>query len=563
VAMHASAFTGDKFPILIGLATSVDTSLRQAFYDTGLTTGANRAFLSGLPHTPMQVGTRAGGLPNNVVSQDNVGVKFQGFGTIFYNRIDVSPTRINFGNITANVSDTISVFNAFFTPQTMSSLVLSVTDGLNIVGPGVPLVLGPLESFTFTVNALIGEGPPSIDATALFSFTGLPSQSVEILGARILAFPYLFSPGTVETISWSTQVMTSNDGSEQRVRVRNAPRTRWNFAAAVPRSEINYIDSLFYGWRTNSFALPITSECRRLTSDVTIGDTLINFDTTNADHRVGSLLMLYKRPGEFEMIEISAVTGVSVTLIIGTTQAYTAAETLVMPVRVARLLSDPRRRTEGHTVRVDAAFEVTDNMVIPSSASPDQYKGLDVFLTVPLTDGQYVTDTYSNAVNAAQFDSTSVQTFSPWQKTKIRREFGTFNETQADLWEYKTWLNRRAGRLRPFWYPTFEHNFTLLNVGTVNLTLNVADDRQATLLSQRSDLAIETTTGFIYREILSVTAVGGIIELVVDSAISLDATLITGVFLMGRKRVDSDRIEIVHEGNNVSSSVLNILEINN
>lgn len=557
-----AVFTGVLIGSLVAsLYQSDDPVARHPFYSNN---GANPVASSMEANVPTDVG--AAPLTTVVEQQFPVshgGVKVEAYGAIFYNRIIVSPATLNFGNLLVDATLQIEVFNAFLTTKTLDGISQSNLDGVTLTGPTPPTAFAALQSILYNVEALTGEGPPTINGAYLFDFeAGIDDVTVSVVGQRILALPYLFQAGLKETLSWQTKVITSNNGYEQRMKTRRCPRQEFSFDIGIQSDQLSFLDSLMYAWRGNYFGLPISSEARNLTSPVSITDLVINVPTTFGDFREGGLVMIYNGPNDLEMLNIESLTSSTITVTTGATKAFTV-DALVMPLRISRLLSHPKRKTTGHKVRLNANFQVTENTALVTAASAIQYKGLDVYLEQPLTLGEYAIDTYTSRVDVIDFGTGVADTFAPWLKTKIQRNFGVQFESQEDAWNFRLWLHRREGKLRPFWMPTFESNFKLLSVGGLTTELKVKDEGQASLSTGRNDIAIETASGWILREVTNKVVFAGDVLLTLDSSVAIDASEVLGISWLGRKRLSSDRLILNWTGNNTGNATLPILELNN
>ncbi|MCH8288030.1 MAG: hypothetical protein IID12_02850 [Candidatus Marinimicrobia bacterium] len=455
------------------------------------------------------------------------------------------------------------IFNAFFTTTTLTNIIPSNLGGIVLTGISTPVDLGPLEELQLTLEISVDTGPPTIDGSILFDFEpGINDITVLVTGTRVLALPYLFQAGLQETLNWKTQVMTSNDGYEQRTKLRSSPRQGFTGNISIPRGEIIPLDILLYGWRINRFGVPVSSECRNLTSPTTGSSTIINVSTEFADFRVGGLGMIYISPRNFELFTINSLTTTQIeaTAIISTVFGITA---LVMPMRVGRFLSSPIRSTDGDNQRLDFNFIITENATLATSPSAVQYKGLDVFLDPPLTIDNFATDQYTNRVDVADYGTGLQDTFAPWLKTKIQRQFGLQFDTLEDVWNYRLWLHRREGKLRPFWMPTFEANMILVSTGALDIQLFIEDDGQDTLSAERDDIGILTTSGWIFREISSITISAPNLEVTLTSSAGVNAEDVIMISWLGRKRLTSDNLQINWNGNDTANAVVPTTVINN
>lgn len=553
-----ATFTGTIVPSALDeTAITLNTTVRQAFYNNAHFSNVATAFLaSGLVD-----GTYTDE-PSNPDSNNHTGIICTGYAAIFYNRIFVIPNPLDLGNLVSDKSGSINVFNGFFSPKTLEDIVETNVQGLTLNGPSLPTIFAPLQEIEYIVDAEVSSGPPTIDASYFYDFAGTANDlTVAVIGARVLALPYLFQAGLLERLNWKTEVITSNDGSEQRLKLRNAPRQEFDFDIAIPNGQVAELDSLLYGWRGNFFGLPISSECRLSIGPTSGSSPNIDVNTEFGDFRIGGLAIIYNSPTDFELVNILSFTTNQIIATADLTKVFPAGS-LVMPVQVARLLSNPTRRTNGHRQRLSARFQVTENIVLPTSAAPDQYKGFDVYLDEPLTIGPFINDTYNTRVDLVDFETGSFDTFSPWLKTKTQRTFGVQFDNLEDVWNFRLWTHRREGKLRPFWMPTFEANFTLITTGSLDVELLVTDEGQKGLSAGRNDLAVRTDTGWAFREIISIVQSGNDLLVTLDTTLGFDASTVEYISFMGRKRLSSDRIEINWQGNNTGNASVPITEIN-
>ncbi len=535
-----------------------DTNLRQLFYNNIPFTTT----VTAVSATTAVDGTLTSN-PTNPAANNFSGVLFPAYVSIFYNRIIIDPIPIDVGNVVTDITVQLSIYNAYFTSSTLENIVETNLEGITLVGPATPTGYGALQEIVYDVEVAVGEGPPTIDGDYFFDFTDADKDStLQVTGSRVLVLPYLFQAGLVETLSWNTKVMTSNNGYEQRMKLRNAPRQEYTFDIAIQRGQIAQLDSLLYGWRGNFFGLPISSECRGSTVPTATNSPNIDVNTEFGDFRVGGLAMLYNSPTDIELVTILSMTTNQIVTSTNITKVY-ATGTLVIPVQTARLLANPIRSTTGDTQRLTARFQVANNILLTTTPSPDQYKGLDVYLEEPLTIDAFATDTYNTRVDLVDFSTGALEVFTPWLKTKTQRVFGLQFNSLEEVWNYRLWLHRRGGKLRPFWMPTFEANFTLVTTGSLNVQLEVLDEEQLGLTTERNDIAILTTSGWLFREISSIEQFGNNLLVTITLSLGIDASTVDIISFMGKKRLTSDNLEISWDGNNTSKASVPITEINN
>jgi len=557
-----AAFTGFKLVANRGDAASPDTAIRQAFYNAVVFNDPNgNAVNQGKAGF---FGAKSATTLISVKSANKTGQKLQGYADIFYNRMLITPNPLNVGNITADVVRTLKVFNAFFTSKTLNSITSNNLDGIILTGPTTPLALSSLQEVDYILNISVSEGPPTIDGNYLFDFeVGVNDITVDVTGSRVLTLPHLFQPGLQELINFSTKIITSNNGKEQRMKLRSSPRQEFVLDIAITPGEIPELDLLLYEWRANNFALPISSESRFLISPTSTSSPNIAVNTEFADFRVGGLAVIYADPQDFELVEIVSLTTNEIVANSNISKIY-GTSALVMPVRITILRGNPVRSTDGKQQRLKATFQSIENITLPTSPSVQQYKSLDVFLDEPLTINGFAPDSYNKRVDIIDYGTGVLDTFSPWLKTKTQRNFGLQFDDAEQSWTFRLWLHRREGRLRPFWMPTFESDFTLITVGLLDIQLQVVNEGQNTLSTERNDLAIRDTNGtWLFREIISIIPSGNDLLVTVDTSIGIQSDTVDLISFMGRKRLFSDRVGITWTGNNTGRSSVPMIEINN
>lgn len=552
-------FAGHLLNGSLGEAITSDVAIRQSFYDN-----------NPVPPSVISVvgvtGLLSGAVTDQGYSQfpvDHTGYFCPAFAELFYNRIVAFPDPVQIGNLVADKTVTLSVWNGFFNTRSLASISTTGTEGITLVGPAPPTDYGPLQEITYDLVVSVTEGPAAINGAYIFDFDGADFDlNIAVLGNRVLALPYLFQAGLLETLKWQTKVITSNDGSEQRMKLRGSPRQEFGFNIAVPRGDTAYLDALLYAWRGNNFGVPVSSECRPLTAPTSTSSPTVDVNTNFGDFRVGGLAMIYNNERDFELVTIESFTASSITST-GNISKVFGTSALVMPVRVARLLSTPSRSSTGYSSRLSAQFQVVDNTSLAVSASPLQYKGLDVYVDDQLTLDGFVEDRYESRVDVIDHGTGLVDTFAPWVKTKIQRTFGLQFEDLEDAWNHRLWLHRREGKLRPFWMPTMENNLKLLSTGTLVLQLTVVDEGQQFLMEGREDLAILTTTGWLFREILSIDKSGNDLIIGVDVDMAVAAADVETISFLGRKRLSSDNLELNWTGNDTGNTAVPVIELNN
>jgi hypothetical protein len=512
------------------------------------------------------VGSRTGGSEISWEENSYTGHLAHSIEDDFYNRILVEPIFIDFGSILGTQSFEIDVFNAYLVDSVLSDIAeTNFRTGLTLDAEAtLPTTYGALEERTYTIEAVLA-GPPQIDATITLDWLSpITDIDIGIIGTRIVLLPVTYRHKMRETMLWKTDVLNSYNGTEQRVKVRRNPRHRLAIKAYLDKDERHRVENLMYGWRQREWAIPMWHEARNVDGVVAQDDLTINVDTQYGDFRVDYLAVLWENPRKFDVFQIESLTTSSITLPRGVNDNY-GLNAIVMPVRTARMVKDPIRYTTGYDAVLETILEVTDNASYPADPSAIQYNGEDTFFMEPLQTGADGSpDSYHYDMVVLDNQSGLVNQYAPWDNIRIKRQFELIVEGLQDIWEMRQWLDRRAGKLVPFYMPTYENNFKILNTGTVVDSLEVLEEDFTTQSSTRTTIVIKKTDGtYIFRTIIDsvLNGVSGNVDLTLDTALNFDASEIDEINFIGLKRLDSDQIDFDWLANNVVSITLPIIEL--
>lgn len=501
--------------------------------------------------------------PAAYVGRNATGLKATTYTDDFYHRIRYLPVELNIGAVTSTQTREMYVFNGFFTNKTLESIDVTNPEGITLTGPITPTEYYPLALSRYEVSAGI-EGPATIDSLINFNWEAPePDRTISIRGSRLITLPYMFALGSVETLQWRTQIILSNQGEEQRIKNRGAPRQGFKIDVHIPKTDWTLSDNVAYGWRGNIWGVPVFPECRKLTSAVVEDALFLTLDTTNADFRDGQLLMVMDTINSYEVVQIATVSAGSVELTQGIPRAFPIGA-LVCPVISARMTSDPIRNTTGAKVRLKASFESVNNIRLTETLNPalDVYKTLPVQLREPLYSGNTgASDTYNRKVTIVDNGSSDVDTFSPWARTKVTRRALYELNSQADLWQFRLWLHSIGGRWKPFYIPTYESNFNFLDVGNIGGSITVVNDSSHSLQgNDRRDIAMKHSGGWSFAEVISISTVSENLVLTLDAPFNIESDNVEFICYLRKCRLASDTVEIIHNGNFTATCSLPIME---
>lgn len=476
-----------------------------------------------------------------------------GFGH-WYERAHLFPRQIALGNLVSTQTRQIKVWNAYTTAKTLDSVLGANTTGLTLSEPGAtPLQYAPLQERDYVLQ-ISTEGAADVDASYAFAF-GAEVLTLEVTGSRVIAWTFRpnWSEPVVERLQWATDVLTSYDGTEQRIRLRQYPRRTFEFAFAVDGAQRRKMETALYGWGARAWALPVWHDGQALTSTALAGAQSLTIDTTNRDYRVGGLLMLLAEDGTSEVHEIEGIAGSTVTIPGALAQTWPAGYGQVFPARLARLPESLAFSRFTYDMAYGRArFETTDASDWTPAVAATTYLGYPVMTEPP----NWVEDV------GVEFQR-KLQTLDYGGARRYLDESGVpsilqthrwMMSTKAELAAYRAWLYARAGRLNAVWVPTWSDDIQVAaTVGAQATAIDIEDMGYASQIDagiHRRDIRVEMNDGTIYyRRISGGEKVGiGVERIAINTAfgITYQAGDFKKISFMSLCRLDSDGAEIAY-----------------
>lgn len=479
----------------------------------------------------------------------------------YYNRIHIRPSNVNVGNLVSEQQFAIEVWNGFFNSRQLQNIQVQNGGGISLVGAVPPATWAALETKTYQLTVTT-DGPPDINAIFRFDWDGTADDAnLTVLGSRIVALPYIFEAPAKEVLEWKTDVLTTNDGSEQRVRLRKKPRQSFNVTYPIPYQEMARAENLVYGWLTRRWAVALWSEAQQV-GTLLAGTTVINIDTTASDYRDGALIMIWESNRKSATADVGIVSAGTLTL--NRPLAETFNNPWIVPVRLGRIVGNVSRATSGYNGSLEMTYEFSDNIDLDPPAAPTQFLGYDVYFDEALKNGEALTDSLQARVDVVDYGTAAGASFySPWTYTRIGRPYKFLLQGLPDIWNFRKFLHRRAGRLRPFWVPTFENNMRVAQTGELTQSIEVYADDYREFAPERTHIGILLDDGtWLLRTINAATASGSDTAVIgLDAPININADRIRQISFLGLKRLDADRVELQWNSNRVLECTVRMMEI--
>lgn len=448
----------------------------------------------------------------SVIEAENPGGLGIAVGQEWFEKCHIFPGSIALGNVLSIQTRTIELFNAFrrpLEPVTWETFVNNTGGGITVTNlPSLPFVINAFASFIVDVS-ISTVGPPSISGTLDFTFSAPTAAtiSVPISGNRITIFQYRPQTPIRETLAFKTDVIQLFDGTEQRIKLREAPRQSFQFNVRTDddRSR-DTINSVLYDWQARVFGVPVWHESEPLTAPIAINDTVINIDTTTSDYRVDSLVMVHDGNFNFEALEVESFTASTITVKTGFIKAFGTQSTVVMPIRSA--YTKPNLQNNRFAIGPSdfkMTFDVLDNIDLADIGAATTFLGVGQTIAKPVLDGFNFmsgnTIQEGTRRRVIELDPTTGPkiTFSPWSKSKPLFQFATETQSRLEVWNFRKLMHFLNGSQTAFYIPTGRRDFKpLADIGdsaTGFQIPNIGWTDFVGSVTPRSDLIIIRTDG--------------------------------------------------------------------
>lgn len=469
----------------------------------------------------------------------------------FYDRFHVTPSVVNLGNLVGTQVRDLLIWNAFRRPRTLQTLDMVDGEGIEVSGqPAPPLVFMPLQERAYTLT--IGtDGPPSIDAAMVFSMDEGLVFSVRITGSRVT--PWLWRPdwtyGVGESLEWLTDVIESENGTEQTVQLRLGPRRTIDFTAAAVGNERQAMETALAGWSGRVWSVPIWQDGAEILAPVPIGTDVVSVPTQGRDFYPGGLATLVGSTWrESEVVEVLAVNPGQVQLRRATGRAWPLG-TVLYPARTARLIDGAEAdRFTGQVSSAKLKFDVVGASDWPELADLPTYRGLPVLEDRP--EWSKAPTLAFDRKMAVLDNQVGARTFTDRADIPMLRQAHRWSPVgRAQLARIRSLLYLLRGKARAVWVPSWAEDFTLTaDSPATNYAMEVQWQGYTQYINRargRRDVRISSPAGVQYARITGAVEVDANTErLTVDAPMA--HTWRAGeaeVQYLTLWRLDTDRLE--------------------
>lgn len=412
----------------------------------------------------------------NYATNTTCAKKNTSFYDLFYERIWITPTSINFSGIDHDTPIAISVWNSYSSSKTLSSVDISTSGITQTLANNT--VFAPFENKTTNISYATS-APIILTGTALFNFLDAEDVVVQIFGSKteILLLNHQWETEVTERYSYLTDLIESDNGTEQVIRLKPYPSRTINYQFLAINSsnysEVSqyraYFDNFLSYNQDKLIVIPILTDKLLTQSTIPIGTSTITFDKNPQyyDFYQNGFALIYNSYQNYEVLQIDSISSNSITFKTNTTKLWKLG-TVVAPLRQAYLEKETLSVTESTGIvneYTDFSFIIspTETLINPrftTYTADYMYKGYPIYFS----DHNYETDksieVYKN-FNQVGEEYGIISRTSRLSANRKKFNLSILKGDRVELSKLLGFFDYLKGKFNYFWLPQKNNTFQL------------------------------------------------------------------------------------------------------
>lgn len=387
----------------------------------------------------------------------------------FYGHIIVSPYSLDLGLVLSAKLFTLGVWNLTGFNQRLLSWTLQGLDGLTLTDPvGTPVdyMPGAYREYSVTVGT---QGQAQLNGSITFNFQGIATGTgTALTGSRLIVFSFEpnWREAPIEHLEWLTDVLTSHNGKEQRLALRQSPRRSMQYLLTLEsQNKVNLLEGQMWGWQHRVYCVPIWMDWRPLGVALPIGSTSIAFDPRLRDFAASSLLMFWRDYVTWEIVDVDSLTASTITFRKPTNLAWGPNDRIV-PVRLGRMnkrVSVQRPTSTLAEAHINFSFEVPQLCTTRLGVSTwPQFGGLDILSAAPNVNDEEMEESYERDIASVDYDKGAWYAQSNTSAPTVARPYNWLLKTRQEIMNFLAFLESHRGQHVPFYMPTWSKDIEIL-----------------------------------------------------------------------------------------------------
>jgi hypothetical protein len=398
--------------------------------------------------------------------QEYTGYRQVTFFEDFYNRIHFSPAALDFGAISQATIRQVSIWNAYLTPVELESITTLAADNVSFTPPpDVPYTFNPLQARFLSFTAA-EDGTASFFDYTIFGFD-VGDYEIPTYGERAILTEIgpNWQQGVVEVLSFLTEIVNvSRDGKEQRRALRREPRRSIEYTLNLWGANRRKVEAQLYKWRRRTAVVVLDPYRVKTAADALSGALTVSVVGSVPPWAAAGVAVKFSHhtlasalTSEIESVTsdtITFATGLPVDLPTGTKIIWAMTGRLQDKTKISHLTDDvsTSRMKYENIPAVDPAYT-------PGEAS-DTFGDYELFLMKPNWKDP-VAGEFQHFLNVVDFGKGRIEVYEHVDFAQEIRTVSFSGQRDYDILELTDFFRRQYGRLKEFYFPTWESDITL------------------------------------------------------------------------------------------------------
>lgn len=300
--------------------------------------------------------------------------------------------------------------------------------------------------------------------------------------------------------------------------------------------------------QSSTFTLPVSVRSIDFENSYTGSSATVLYEFNGIEPITEAGLAVLKSGSDWQILEYTEVDTDNITVL----SVEDMTDAYLMPVKKGIFTGNPIEKSNGFESTVEIKFLVDDDLDFNES-TPPQYDGDDVrYDIVPYAKTRLPRTLQKNRM-LTDYNLGPIAHSTLWENTKISFPYKTILDGPSEVYDFRDFLYRCAGKFRQFWAPSHIDDVRIISVDGVGNDLLVESDSIIDYVQERDHIVIVDLDGNHYpRQITTFTQTSETqVTLRIDSAISLQPDEISSISWLGLHRLNSDKITLKWIGNGV------------
>ena len=495
----------------------------------------------------------------------------------FYNRIHFSPATIDFGAISQTVYREVSIWSAYLGGISLDTITtLAEASVAHLPPPSTPYTFLPLQ--TKAVRFTAAEyGVSRFFGYTTFGFS-VGNYAIPTYGERsvLTELGPNWLPGMVETLSFLTEIVNvSRNGKEQRRALRYEPRRTLEYSLALWGANRNKVEAQLYKWRRRTTVVVLDPYRAKVVTGIAPGTLTVVVEGGVPRWAAAGVMVRVSHPllpaGITSTIAsktnntLTFTTGASVGWPSGTRLTWAMTARLEDKTKLSHLTDDATtvRMKYNSVPGVDPAYTPSVNL--------NFFNGREIFLKKPNWKDS-VAEEFQHYLSIVDFQRGKMEFYEHIDFAQAIRTVGFSGIREVDILEVSDFFRRQLGRLREFYYPTWQSDISVkfrilagnshLRVDGTDLALSYANQttHKAVLIQLNNGTYIPMTINSIYT-VNDDRGEDTIVSFTTPFTQGIELANVKLVSWLMRCRLASDNLEIKWLSDNKATTQLSFLSL--